>query len=303
MRLDRFISLSVVGPFRSGQDGQDPRLPILMYHSVSDDPESGVSPYYRTAVRPDIFREHLRTLKESGFKGVDLKTGIASLKRGLAEKLAVITFDDGYRDFYTNAFPALREHGFTASMFLPTAFIGDARQPFKSRECMTWSEVRELQQAGIHFGSHTVTHPKLVELDWPQIKTELADSKAEIENRLGVPADTFAYPFAFPETNRDFVRRLGETLAETGYGCCATTRVGRVKAGDDLMQLKRLPANSCDDPELFRAKLEGAYDWLAPVQAAVKKVKSAFTAPPASHAHAGCSCRHHAVKTTALPGK
>ena len=59
--------------------------------------------------------------------------------------------------------------------------------------------------------------------------------------------------------------------------CNATTRIGRAKPGDDLMRLKRLPANSCDDTKLFQAKLDGAYDWIAPLQAGVKKIKSAIS--------------------------
>ena len=275
MRLDRFISQRVVHPFCQG--GATNHLPILMYHSASDEPETGVSPYYRTATSPNIFRQHMQLLKSAGYQAVDLKTAVTALQRGSKEKLAVVTFDDGYRDFYTAAFPILKELNFTATMFLPTAFIGKEHRVFKGRECMTWSEVKELHQAGIHFGSHTVTHPKLVELDWPQIKTELRDSKAEIEKQLGVVTDTFAYPFAFPETNKNFVSRLSETLSEAGYVCNATTRIGRAKPGDDLMQLKRLPANSCDDAKLFQAKLDGAYDWLAPLQSAAKKIKSVIS--------------------------
>ncbi|MFO1487508.1 MAG: polysaccharide deacetylase family protein [Verrucomicrobiota bacterium] len=274
MRLDRFIS-TLVHPFCRAAAGQ---IPILMYHSVSDDPETGVSPYYRIATRPEIFRQHMELLKAADYRAVDLKTAVRELKHGSDQKMAVVTFDDGYRDFYSAAFPVLKRLDFTASMFLPTAFIGSERRSFKNRECLTWGEVKEMHAAGIHFGSHTVNHPKLVELDWPQIKSELADSKTEIEQRLGAAADTFAYPFAFPETNRAFVQRLKETLNATGYECCVTTRVGRAQAGDDLMQLKRLPANSCDDAKLFRAKLDGAYDWLAPVQAGVKRLKS-FVAP------------------------
>ena len=248
-----------------------------MYHSIADEPETGVSAYYRTATSPEIFGQHMQLLKSAGYQAVDLKTAVTALQRGIKEKIAVVTFDDGYRNFYAAAFPILQQLAFTATMFLPTAFIGKDHRTFKLRECMTWSEVQELHRAGIHFGSHTVTHPKLVELNWEQIKTELRDSKAEIESQLGVAADTFAYPFAFPETNSAFVNRLSETLAETGYTCCATTRVGRAKPGDDLMQLKRLPANSCDDAKLFRAKLAGAYDWIAPLQSGVKKIKSVIS--------------------------
>ena len=257
-----------------------------MYHSIADEAERGVSPYYRTATSPEIFARHMQALKSNGYRAVDLKTAVTALLNGPKEKLAVVTFDDGYKNFLTAAVPVLKQFNFTATMFLPTAFIGKDRRSFKDRECLTWNEVKELHRAGMHFGSHTVTHPKLVELDWPQIKTELADSKKEIENQLGTAADTFAYPFAFPETNKDFVRRLSETLTETGYVCCATTRIGRAKPGDDLMQLKRLPANSCDDAKLFQAKLDGAYDWIAPLQAGVKKIKSVISPARTKTAHA-----------------
>ncbi len=284
MRLDRFISRQVVHPFCGS--GSAEYLPILMYHSIADEAERGVSPYYRIATSPEIFRQHMQALKSNGYRAVDLKTAVTALLNGPKEKLAVVTFDDGYKNFLTAAVPVLKQFNFTATMFLPTAFIGKDRRSFKDRECLTWNEVKELHRAGMHFGSHTVTHPKLVELDWPQIKTELADSKKEIENQLGVAADTFAYPFAFPETNKNFVRRLSETLTETGYVCCATTRIGRAKPGDDLMQLKRLPANSCDDAKLFQAKLDGAYDWIAPLQAGVKKIKSVISPARTKTAHA-----------------
>jgi len=275
MRLDRFISRNVVHRFcLKGAAGH---LPILMYHSISEAAETGVSPYYRTSTRPEVFREHLRLLQAAGYRAVDLKTAVQALQTGSCEKLAVVTFDDGYRDFHTAAFPILQAHSFTATVFLATGYVGHHRASFKTRECLTWGEVRELHQAGIHFGSHTVTHPKLVELDWPAIQRELCDSKADLQHHLGAPADTFAYPFAFPETRRGFVGRLRETLLEAGYICCVTTRIGRAKPGDDLMQLKRLPANSCDDAHFFQAKLDGAYDWVAPLQAGTKRLKSLLT--------------------------
>src|SRR5882724_2053501 len=117
MRLDRFISESVVHPFC--RNGATNHIPILMYHSVSDEAETGVSPYYRTATRPEIFREHMQLLKSSGYQAVDLKSAVTALERDAKEKLAVVTFDDGYRDFYTSAFPILKEYHFTATMFLP----------------------------------------------------------------------------------------------------------------------------------------------------------------------------------------
>jgi peptidoglycan/xylan/chitin deacetylase (PgdA/CDA1 family) len=143
---------------------------------------------------------------------------------------------------------------------------------------LTWNEVRELRQAGIQFGSHTVNHPRLVELPWREIAEELRESKQELEQQLGEPVTTFAYPFAFPQAKRAFVRDFRRLLAEIGYTCCATTELGRVGLGDDPYRLKRLPANSLDDPGLFRAKLEGCYDWLGLAQAMIKTVKRSCVA-------------------------
>ncbi len=160
-------------------------------------------------------------------------------------------------------------------MFLPTAFIGEKTLTFKECECLTWGEVRELNRAGIEFGSHTVNHPKLYyELDAAQIRRELAESKAAIERELGEPIVSFAYPYAFPSADRAFVEMFTGLLRETGYESNVTTRIGRVRAEDDAFTLKRLPVNSADDGALFLAKIRGAYDWMNWPQDTFKKVKS-----------------------------
>jgi len=184
-----------------------------------------------------------------------------------------LTFDDGFRDFHTAAFPVLQRHGFSATMYLPTAFIGDSRKEFNSREYLTWGEVAELHAARIEFGSHTVNHPTLAELSWPDIETELRESKTAIEHRLGYAITSFAYPYAYPQENRGFTGRLTETLRGQGYRNCVTTVVGRARPGDNPFCLSRLPVNSADDARFLSAKLEGAYDWLARPQALKKNVR------------------------------
>lgn len=306
MRLDRFITLNLVQPLCrvTSDPSRITCLPILMYHSVSDDPEPRVHPYHRVCIGPARFRQQMQWLKSSGYHGVTLAEGLTWLgsspkmedgrckievpkRNGESPALnsesrtpnselcpVAITFDDGFRDFYTAAYPILQEHGFSASVFLPTAFIGDGtRRLFKSRECMTWSEVVELHKAGIEFGSHTISHPILAELDWLEVKKEVSVSKDEIESHLGARTDSFAYPYAFPEANKGFVNCFRQLLMDAGYHSCATTRIGTARHGDDLLQIKRLPVNSSDDLALFQAKLMGAYDWLARPQRIIKSLK------------------------------
>lgn len=250
-----------------------------MYHSISDEREEKVSPYYRTATSPEIFAAHMELLRTQGFEVLGLQAGLEKFQRGnsAGAKLAVITFDDGFQDFFTAALPVLRKHNFGATVFLPTAFIGRERLGFKGRECMTWDEVRESQKAGIEFGSHTVNHPKLYELDLQQIRAELKQSKAAIEKELGQMVRSFAYPYAFPSADRAFVKVFVETLKETGYDFAVTTKIGIAKHNDDVFTLKRLPMNSADDNALFLAKLAGNYDWLAWPQEFSKKIKGAVS--------------------------
>jgi peptidoglycan/xylan/chitin deacetylase (PgdA/CDA1 family) len=274
-RLDRLLTLNFFLPLRRAKKNIF-CLPILMYHSISDEREENISPYYRTATSPALFAAHMELLRAQGYEVLGLQAGLEKFRRenSAAAKLAVITFDDGFQDFFTAALPVLRKHNFGATVFLPTAFIGRERREFKGRACMTWDEVRESQKAGIEFGSHTVNHPKLYELGLPQIRAELKESRTAIENVLGQPVRSFAYPYAFPSADRAFVNAFVEALKETGYVCNVTTKIGRAGKNDDPFILKRLPINSADDEALFLAKLAGAYDWLAWPQEFSKKIKN-----------------------------
>src|ERR1039457_1832319 len=138
-RLDRFISLYVVSPLQRLSPGAKPAIPILMYHSVADQDESRTPAYYRIATSPAAFAAQMEHLHSHGYR-----TSTVAQVRTLLEKdpesaahAVVITFDDGFRDFYLNAFPVLHKYGFTATVFLPTAFIGDVPRQFKGRDCLT----------------------------------------------------------------------------------------------------------------------------------------------------------------------
>ena len=141
-------------------------------------------------------------------------------------------------------------------MFLPTAFLGDKRQSFKNKECLTWQEVRELRAAGVRFGSHTANHPVLYKSSWQEIENELAASKENLEQALGEKITSFAYPYAFPQHDRQFVEKFQKLLRQLGYQSCATTVIGRVQTGDDPFCLKRLPMNDDDDQDFVFGKAQ-----------------------------------------------
>ena len=197
----------------------------------------------------------------------------------------VLTFDDGFRDFHSAAWPVLREFDFGATLFLPTAFIaegGARRRKFRGRACLSWPEVAELNRRGIELGSHTASHPTLTELSWPEIESELAISKSEIESRLGCAVTSFSYPFAFPQLDAGFCARFRDALVRTGLrGLRHHGDRLRAAAGDDPYRLKRLPVNDADDPELFAAKLAGdpMTGWPGPQpQRAAKALRRVFRA-------------------------
>jgi peptidoglycan/xylan/chitin deacetylase (PgdA/CDA1 family) len=275
LRVDRLVTLYVVDPVRRLSSWSQASVPILMYHSIADEDETGVHPYYRTATAPTVFAAQMESLQQNGFSVVGLSKALHCFSEPEAKKnRVVITFDDGFHNFYRNAFPILNRYGFTATMYLPTAYIGPSRLSFKGKECLTWSEVRELQKHGISFGSHTVTHPQLHDCDADARKKEVADSKQTIEQELGCAIQSFAYPYAFPETDTNFKRKLREELQQAGYDNGVCTTVGRPNPASDPFFLKRLPVNTDDDSRLFLAKVAGSYDWLAKPQYLLKLAKS-----------------------------
>jgi peptidoglycan/xylan/chitin deacetylase (PgdA/CDA1 family) len=265
-RADAFATLYFFHPLRR-LFRQGARLPILMYHSISNREEL-THPYYRTVTSPEVFAVQMQYLHQNGYSTVGLSEAVKWLEAPCngCQRRVVITFDDGFQDFYTNAFPILSRYGFNATMFLPTAYIGKATQSFNGVKCLTWGEVRELRNVGVEFGSHTATHPQLKSLKDQDVQREVERSKKTLEEELDCAITSFAYPYAFPETDRAFTARLRSHLQEAGYETGVSTIIGTVNRADDRLFMRRLPVNSCDDCRLFEAKLDGAYDWLHAVQ-------------------------------------
>ena len=263
-RLDRMATLCLghpiakaLGPTRGS------RVPILMYHSISENLFGKSHPYYQINTSAEAFSRQMRWLRNHGYRTLDLSELIDKFeRREKLTKTVVITFDDGYRDFLDGALPVLKQCGFSAIIYLATDRIQDTPARLNGAEYLTWHDVRELRAEGIQFGSHTVTHPDMRSLGPEQIEYELGYSKEVIEQKLGEPINSFAYPFAFPEEDADFTRFLLDALENQGFQNGVTTILGRASRKSSPYFLPRLPVNSWDDDAFLQAKLEGGYDWM-----------------------------------------
>jgi hypothetical protein len=205
----------------------------------------------------------MRWLKNQGYQGIHLSEMLEGLSAGRnMSNHVVITFDDGYRDFLTEGFAILKQCGFTATVFLVTDRIRKTPTRHEGVDYLTWGDVRQLYSEGMRFGSRTVTHPDLRSLEPEQIEYEIGYSKEVIEQELGEAVDSFSYPFPFPEEDRDFVRFIGDALENQGYKNGVSSIIGRAHQHSNQFSLPRVPINSWDTPELFRAKVLGGYDWM-----------------------------------------
>ena len=182
-----------------------PDTKILLYHLVRDD-TYGTNEYL--FVKEADFEAQLQELQAQGYKTF-FADELYKIKNG--EKAAVITFDDGYEDNYTAAFPLLEKYGMKATVFLPSDTIG-------AEGHLNEAQIKEMQESGVfHFGSHTVTHMKLDTALTDDIEIELSASKTAIEAITGAPVTALAYPNG---AYNDMVELFAE---KHGYLFCYTT--------------------------------------------------------------------------------
>lgn len=194
-------------------------LPILTYHKVGDyPPGSRLKPLWVTEKQ---FRAQLAYLKKNGYTTIncaDLRD-IDDGKRPMPEKPVMITFDDGYLNNYTLAYPILREFGMKAVIFLvhdtlegENSWHNPATEP--NIPMMSWAQAKEMQDSGvIEFGSHTLNHKNLTQIPLEEARRQVSESKTKLEAKLGREMVGFAYPYGAGAFHPD-VRRV--TL-EAGY--------------------------------------------------------------------------------------
>ena len=256
------------------------QVPILMYHSIASGRMQGGHPYFETSTHPSVFSNHMKFLHDNGYSNLSLQDLILhqSADKRLERKSVVITFDDGFRDFLSEAFGVLDQYDYSATVFLPTGFMQkEGNMRLKSKEYLSWSEISKLSQNGIDFGSHSVNHLDLYALRKSEIEFEIRESKEAIEKEIGTSIRSFSYPYAFPAQDMAFKKYLRDTLEKYGFNCCATTNIGTTSLTEKSFFLKRLPVNTFDDSKLLAAKLAGGYDWLYYLQYLFKLLKNRGT--------------------------
>lgn len=182
------------------------RVPILMYHYIGNNPNPKDKARDTLSVSPDKFEAQMAYLSQQGYTPITLDTlyGIFQGKATVAGKPIVLTFDDGYIDFYTTAFPILRKYGFHAVSFIPTGLMNQGYY-------MSWAQIKEIQASGlITFEAHSITHANLVSLSRNRLLSELKDSQNVLQAQTGYPVNFIAYPYgASNQLVQNMARQVG----------------------------------------------------------------------------------------------
>ncbi len=225
---------------------------ILMYHNIDKPPQDVQTP--NLYVSPRMFRFQMRYLKAAGFKVVSLQNMLESVSQGQAgANLAALTFDDGFADFYINAYPVLKHYNYPSIVYVVTGLVGKDNKWDPEKEVqkplMDWKTVAEMSRNGVQFGSHSRSHPQLTKLSGDALRDELVGSKKELEDRLGRPIDHFCYPYG------DNDERVRAEVRKAGYQYAVITQRGHVEKDYDPFALRRIPIKLITNPFSFFYKI------------------------------------------------
>lgn len=224
--------------------GRQIRVPILTYHYIGNNPNPQDKTRDNLQVTPDKFDSQMRYLSENGYNPITLDTLYAALKGGLLPpKPVVLTFDDGYIDFYHNAYPILSRFGFKAVVFIPTGLLGQSYY-------MNWSQIKEIDSSNlVAFEAHSVNHINLVSLSEDQVNYQVRESKKNLEEQLGKSVNFFAYPYGLSN------EQTWQAVKEAGFLGGVGTWYGNVESEGNVFDMPRIKISGWLDISEFASRL------------------------------------------------
>jgi peptidoglycan/xylan/chitin deacetylase (PgdA/CDA1 family) len=237
------------------------KVPVLMYHALVEKRTEHLSGLHITV---ELFKQQLEWLAAKGYQAIsidDMLKGFAAKKN--KNKYCVITFDDGYLSLYKYALPLLKQYGFTATLYLATAAVG--QNDFKSLTSLnlktmpvddkplTWDEIKTMRDNGWRIESHSVSHADHSRLNTQELIYEITESKKIIEQQLQQPVLHYAFPFG------KYNAASLQIIKEAGYKTAATVHTGLCTAKDDLYRLPRLEMNMDDSLSSFIKKIQTGF--------------------------------------------
>ncbi len=166
------------------------QIPVLTYHYIGNNPNPKDKARDTLEVVPDKFEAQMNYLAENGYTPISPETLYAIFnKQTTVTKPIMLTFDDGYIDFYLNAFPILSKHHFHAVSFIPTGLIGTSYY-------MNWGQIKEIQSSGlVSFEDHSISHPNLTTMDYNEILRQFKESRDTLQAQTGAAVNFVAYPY------------------------------------------------------------------------------------------------------------
>ena len=237
-------------------------IPILLYHAVGPVPDSRLARYTITAI--GLPPTSTCSTSRAGPCGRSA-TLVAARRRGetLGDRVAAVTFDDGFASFAEHAWPELRRRSLPATLYVTTGTVGATADWLDdvgggAMPMAGWDDLRRLRDEGCDIGAHSVTHPPLDCIDPAVAMAEIVDSGAVIADRLAIPVTTFAYPHGYHD------RAVRQMVIDAGYEGACGVKDAWSHADDDLFGLARLTIHGDLDAAGLAAALTGSTVGLAP---------------------------------------
>jgi peptidoglycan/xylan/chitin deacetylase (PgdA/CDA1 family) len=223
------------------------RVPVLMYHYISVPPADADKYRRDLSVPPANLEAQLRFLKDNGFTAISLADLFAHLSKGapLPKKPVVLTFDDGHRDAYTNAFPLLKKYDMTGTFFVVTDFIN-----YKDPEYVTWDMVKAMSKAGMSIESHSRTHKDMRNRSNAFLVWEILGPIEQITAFTGKRPYFFCYP------GGQYDQAVIDVLRSAGTLAAVTTRPGNTYTLSNAMTWPRQRVRHNTTLEQFAAMVE-----------------------------------------------